>query len=88
MDERSIFNRLKVVDDKEDFKEELIDLRANNSAKIKFSSLSLLCFWASQLQTYSRPTVAMMALKEVFPFTTTYQCEDHLSSLMKTKSKY
>jgi len=44
------------------------------------------CFWASQLQTYS--TVAMMALKEVLPFTATYQCEDRLSSLVKIKSKY
>jgi len=61
-------------------------LRADNSAKIKFSSRSLLCLWASQLQTYS--TVAMMALKEVLSFSTTYQCENRLSSLVKIKSKY
>jgi len=78
---------LKQLMTKKIFKEELIGLRANNSAKIKFSSLSLSCFWASQLQTYSSPTVAMMTLKEVLHFTTTYQWEDRLLSLVKTKSK-
>jgi len=66
--------------------QELIGLRADNSVKIKFSSLSLLFIWASQLQTYS--TVAIMAWKEVLPFTATYQCEDRLPSLVKIKSKY
>jgi len=61
-------------------------LRSDNSAKMKFSSLSLSCFWASQLLTYS--TVAMMALEEVLPCTTTDQCENRLSSWVKIKLKY
>jgi len=53
------------------FKEEFIRLRADTTAKIKFSSRSLPLFWASQLQTCS--TVAMMALEVVLSFTAMYQ---------------
>ena len=72
---------LNEVDDGEDFKEEFIDLRTDDGAKIKFCSLSLSCFSASQLQTYN--AVAMMALKEVLPYTTTHQCEASFSSVVK-----
>jgi len=77
---------LNEVDDDEEFEEKLIDLRADNGATIKFSSLLLSCFWASQLQTHS--TVATMALKKVLPFTTTYQCEAGFLSWVKIIWKY
>jgi len=57
---------LNEVDDETNFKEKPIGFRANNGTKIKFASLLLSCFWASQLQTYS--AVAMMALKKSHSF--------------------
>ena len=80
MNERSIFSWPK-VDDVEDFNEELIDFRAINGAKMKFSSLSLSCFWDSQLQTYS--TVAVITLKEVLSW-----YESGFSRWVKIISKY
>jgi len=54
---RSLFLAdLNEADGEEGFTQ-LINFRANNEATIKFSSLSLACFWASQLRTYR--TVAM-----------------------------
>ena len=51
----------------------LSDLRADSGVQIKFTLITLSCFWASQLQTCS--TVAYDCIKrEVLPFTTTYQC--------------
>jgi len=55
------FADLNQVDDNEDFNEELIDLRADNGAKMKFSSLSL-C--VSGLLS-CKHTVAVIAMKEV-----------------------
>jgi len=66
----SFLTELNKVNDGEYFKE---NLRANIGAKIKMSSISVSCFWASQLQICS--IVAYDCIeREVLPFTTAYQC--------------
>jgi len=51
----------------------LLDFRADNGVKIKFSSISLSCIWASQLRTCS--TVAYDGIERgALPFPTTCQC--------------
>jgi len=77
----SFLANLNEVDDEEDFKE-LINLRTDNWAKIKFSSFSLSCFWVSQLQIYN--AVAMMHCKKSF----TSLLEARVSRLVIIESKY
>lgn len=66
--------------------ESLIELSSDETLKMKFESCSLNNFWIYVRNEYS--TLSDEALKVLFPFASSYLCEQGFSSLVFIKNKY
>ena len=66
--------------------EQHLELQSSQAVKTKFISSSLIEFWCSILQEYSK--LAKRALEALIPFPTTYLCEAAVSDLVNMKTKY
>lgn len=67
-------------------REELIEIRSDNTLEIEFNSKSISEFWLRRQEEY--PTIANEALLNLIPFATTYLCETAFSSLLLIKNKH
>ena len=74
------------MDNNDDMKEELIDLKVCHTMKILFESESLETFWCCAHKSFS--SLAKRALQVLTPFSTTWLCESVFLSLLYIKSKY
>ena len=63
-----------------------LELQSSQTAKTKFSSSSLIEFWCSMLQEYSK--LVKRTLEALISFPTTYLCEAAMSALVNIKTTY
>uniref|UniRef100_A0A9J7Z8E8 DUF4371 domain-containing protein n=1 Tax=Cyprinus carpio carpio TaxID=630221 RepID=A0A9J7Z8E8_CYPCA len=64
---------------------ELMELSADSSLKLKLTQVDLASFWLLAASEY--PSLSKRAIKFLLPFTTTYLCESGFSTVTITKSK-
>ena len=84
MQEPFIFN-LHSMDDNDQMKDDLIEMKASSKIKMEFDSTQLDAFWCAQLNTFLQ--LAKKALEILVPFATTYLCETGFSTLVNIKTK-
>ncbi|CAM1323979.1 ZBED8 (predicted) [Pycnogonum litorale] len=84
MQDPFVFN-LDSMDDNDEIKEDLVEMKASNKIKMEFDSMQLDTFWCTQLNTF--PQLAEIALEILVPFATTYLCETGFSTLVRIKTK-
>jgi len=84
MQDPFVFN-LDSMDDNDEMKEDLVEMKASNKIKMEFDSMQLDTFWCAQLNTF--PQLAERALEVLVPFATTYLCETGFSTLVHIKTK-
>ncbi|KAF2345500.1 HAT C-terminal dimerization domain [Trinorchestia longiramus] len=65
--------------------EELIDIHADETAKMKHKECPPLNFWVSMASSY--PTLARHAVPQLLIFPSTWECEQGFSAFMTIKSK-
>ncbi|CAM1328316.1 ZBED8 (predicted) [Pycnogonum litorale] len=73
------------MDDNDEMKEDLVEMKASNKIKMEFDSMQLDTFWCAQLNTFLQ--LAERALEILVPFATTYLCETGFSTLVHIKTK-
>ena len=70
---------LQDMDDDDQLKEDLIELRSNQAIRTELGEKNLADFWASQLETFT--VLAVEAVGVLVAFATTYLCESGFSAL-------
>ena len=65
------------MDENDQTKDDLVEMRASKKIKMEFDSMHLATFWCVQLEMF--PQLAKGALKILVPFATTYLCETGFS---------
>ena len=73
-----------VNDVEEKLQEEILDLMASGAAEMMFTASNVTEFWLSQTETFRN--LSRIAL-HLLPFSTTYLCEQEISTLMHMKTK-
>ena len=67
------------IDDvKKNLKEEILDLKASETANMMFFGCNLTKFWLSQTEVYER--ISRIAWNYLLPIATTYLCEQGFST--------
>lgn len=84
MQDPFVFN-LDSMDDNDEMKDDLAELKVSKIIKIEFDSMQLDTFWCAQLNTLSQ--LAERALEVLVPFATTYLCKTGCSTLLHIKTK-
>ncbi len=69
-----------------ELKDQLLELKCNESQRMNFKSTKLSEFWIKAKNQY--PELALIAIKNLIPFPSTYLCESAFSSLTYLKNKY
>jgi len=69
-----------------ELKDQLLELKCNESQRMNFKSTKLSEFWIEAKNQY--PELALIAIKNLIPFPSTYLCESAFSSLTYLKNKY
>uniref|UniRef100_A0A3Q3FIE2 DUF4371 domain-containing protein n=1 Tax=Kryptolebias marmoratus TaxID=37003 RepID=A0A3Q3FIE2_KRYMA len=64
---------------------QLLEVSTDSTLKLQWSKLDLCSFWISVSKEY--PCLALRAVKQLLPFTTTYLCESGFSIVATTKTK-
>ena len=73
------------MDENDQKKDDLVEMRASKKIKMEFDSMHLATFWCAQLEMF--PQLEKNALKILAPFATTYPCETRFSTLASIKTK-
>ena len=73
------------MDENDQTKDDLVEMRASKKIKMEFDSMHLAIFWCAQVEMF--PQLAKSALKILVPFVTTYLCETGFSILVRIKTK-
>ena len=76
---------LDLMDENDQKKDDLVEMRASKKIKMEFESMHLAAFWCAQLEMF--PQLAKSALNILVPFATTYLCESGFSTLVSIKTK-
>ena len=76
---------LDLMDENDQKKDDLVEMRASKKIKMEFDSMHLATFWCAQLEMF--PQLAESALNILVPFATTYLCESGFSTLVSIKTK-
>ena len=66
--------------------EEFLEMKCNSTAKDDFEAMSLNNFWAKYLQI--NKNVGSVAIRTLFPFSSTYLCKSGFSALVSMKTKF
>lgn len=69
----------------DEIQDEYLDLRNDSSSRDLFREKDLNQFWCIMYESY--PKVALLALKILVPFASTYLCESGFSTLLQIKTK-
>ncbi|CAM1332448.1 ZBED8 (predicted) [Pycnogonum litorale] len=85
MQDPFVFN-LDSMDDNDEMKEDLVEMKASNKIKMEFDSMQLDIPSGVHNSTHS-PQLAERALEVLVPFATTYLCETGFSTLVHIKTK-
>ena len=71
------------MDENDQTKDDLVEMRASKKIKMEFDSMHLATFWCAQLKMI--PQLAKIALKILVSFATTYLCETGFSILAESR---
>ena len=66
--------------------EQTLEIKNDSAAKYDFEKIDKPLFWVKYLEVY--PSIAEEALKQFFPFSSTYLCERAFSAVVAIKTKY
>ena len=73
------------MDENDQKKDDLVEIRASEKIKMEFDSMYLATFWCAQLEMF--PQLAKNALKILVTFAAAYLCETGFSTLVSLKTK-
>ena len=72
------------MDENDQTKDDLVEMRASKRIKMEFDSMHLATFWCAQLEMF--PQLAKSAFKILVPYATTYLSETEFSTLESIKT--
>ena len=85
MDTAPIPFQSRLMNENDQTKDDLVEMRANKKIKMEFHSMHLATFCCAQLEMFSQ--LAKSALKILVPSATTYLCKTGFSTLLSIKTK-
>ena len=78
---------LDLMDENDQTKDDLVEMRASKRIKMKFDSMHLATSWCAQLEMFPQLAKSSLKIKILVPFATTYLSETGFSTLVSIKTK-
>ena len=75
------------MDENDQTKDDLVEMRASKKIKMEFDSMHLATFWCAQLEMFPQLAKSALKMKILVPFATTYLSETGFSTLVSIKTK-